>query len=74
MYATLTGLDSDLPVWVTEFGCAAGRSRPEWLADMMTTRAFSRLRAVVYFDVKAREDWRLGADDRAAIRSRLRAL
>jgi mannan endo-1,4-beta-mannosidase len=73
MYATLTALDPNLPVWVTEFGCAPRRTRPEWLAEMMTTRAFPRLRAVVYFDVKTREDWRLSSADRQAIRSHLRA-
>jgi hypothetical protein len=73
MYATLTRLDPNMPVWITEFGCAAGRARPAWLAEMMTTRAFPRLRAVVYFDVKAREDWRLHAADRQTIRSHLRA-
>jgi hypothetical protein len=72
MYATLVRLDPNLPVWITEFGCAPGRKRPSWLAEMMTTRAFSRLAAVVYFDVKTREDWRLGAADRQAIRAHLR--
>ncbi|WP_433301727.1 glycoside hydrolase family 26 protein [Actinoplanes sp. CA-030573] len=72
MYATVTGLDPRLPVWVTEFGCAPGPDRPAWLSAMMTTRAFPRLRAVVYFDVRSRLDWRLGAADRRAIRPHLR--
>jgi mannan endo-1,4-beta-mannosidase len=74
MYATLTRLEPNLPVWIAEFGSAPGRARPDWLADMMTTRAFPRLRAVVYFDVKSRLDWRLDAADRRAIRANLRAL
>lgn len=73
MYATLTHLDPDLPVWIAEFGCVPGPARPTWLAEMMTTRAFPRLRAVVYFDVKARFDWRLDSGARQAIRSHLRA-
>jgi beta-mannanase len=73
MYAILTSLDPNLPVWIAEFGCAPGRARPAWLAEMMTTRAFPRLRAVVYFDVKARLDWRLDSSARQAIRSHLRA-
>jgi hypothetical protein len=73
MYAILTALDPDLPVWIPEFGCAPSRARPAWLSEMMTTRAFPRLRAVVYFDVKSRFDWRLDARSRQAIRSHLRA-
>ena len=73
MYAILTRLDPNLPVWIAEFGCAPGPARPAWLAEMMTTRAFPRLRAVVYFDVKARVDWRLDSADRQAIRAHLRA-
>jgi mannan endo-1,4-beta-mannosidase len=73
MYAILTRIDPDLPIWITEFGCAPGPARPAWLAAMMTTRAFPRLRAVVYFDVKARDDWRLDAADHRAIRAHLRA-
>lgn len=73
MYATLTRLEPNLPVWIAEFGSAPGRARPSWLADMMTTRAFPRLQAVVYFDVKSRLDWRLDSADRRAIRAHLRA-
>jgi Glycosyl hydrolase family 26 len=73
MYTTLTWLDPDLPVWIAEFGCVAREARPEWLAAMMTTRAFPRLQAVVYFDVKARVDWRLDSSARQVIRSHLRA-
>jgi hypothetical protein len=73
MYAAMTGLDPKLPVWIAEFGCAPNPARPRWLAEMMTTRAFPRLRAVVYFDVRSHEDWRLDAADRRAIRAHLRA-
>jgi hypothetical protein len=73
MYALLTRLGPGLPVWIAEFGCAPGPGRPDWLADMMTTRAFPRLRAVVYYDVKARVDFRLDDPARQAIRARLRA-
>jgi beta-mannanase len=73
MYATVTRLDPGLPVWIAEFGCAPGRARPGWLAEMMTTRAFPRLRAVIYFDVESHRDWRLDPADREAIRSHLRA-
>ena len=73
MYAILTRLDPSLPVWIAEFGCAPGRARPAWLAGMMTTRAFPRLRAVIYFDVKAHRDWRLDSPARQAIRSHLGA-
>lgn len=71
MYATVTRLDPSLPVWITEFGCAPGEARPSWLAAMMTTRAFPRLRAVVYFDVKTRLDWRLSPADKQTIRRHL---
>ncbi|MEU4220330.1 glycosyl hydrolase [Actinoplanes sp. NPDC026623] len=73
MYATVTRLDPNLPVWIAEFGCAPGAQRPAWLAETMTTRAFPRLRAVVYFDVKSHRDWRLDASARQSIRSHLRA-
>jgi len=74
MYATLTRLDANLPVWVAEFGCPVGGARADWMAKMMTTRAFPRLQAVVYFDVRTRLDWRLDHAARQAIRSHLRAL
>jgi mannan endo-1,4-beta-mannosidase len=72
MYGILTRLDPNRPVWIPEFGCAPGPKRPSWLAAMMTTRSFPRLAAVVYFDAKTREDWRLGVADREAIRAHLR--
>jgi beta-mannanase len=68
MYSILTRLHPKAAVWIAEFGCApdtggtppaASATRATWLAEMMTTRAFPRLEAVVYFDVKARVDWRL---------------
>ena len=89
MYSTLTRLDPDAAVWIAEFGCAPDRGGPPaaatqtagsasaraaWLAEMMTTRAFPRLQAVIYFNVKARVDWRLDSSPAAwaAIRTRLR--
>jgi hypothetical protein len=70
MYAVLTGLAPDLPVWICEVGSREpsvddgapvlpGRSKGRWIEDAFATTSFPALRAVVWFHERKERDWRL---------------
>jgi hypothetical protein len=66
MYATLTGLHQTAPVWICEFGTKEPKksdgskgspaprdpkhSKARWIQGFMSSRAFPRMEALVYYD------------------------
>jgi hypothetical protein len=76
MYRILTRLDRRLPVWICEVASREpsiddgapvlpDRSKGEWIASAFTSRAFPRLRAVVWFDEDKERDWRVDSSPEA---------
>ncbi len=58
-YARITALGRQ-PVWIGEVASAErGGNKGTWIRDMLDSRAFPRLTALVWFNVNKEADWRL---------------
>ena len=54
------------PIWVAEVASVEqGGDKAAWIRDMLTTTAFPRLEAVVWFDENKGADWRIRSTDSA---------
>jgi mannan endo-1,4-beta-mannosidase len=83
-YNRLTALHPSAPVWVCEFGSKepsindgapidATHSKAQWYADALSSRAFSRITALVAFQANKERNWQIGSssDTPPAIRAGL---
>lgn len=70
MYDIVTSLDATMPVWICEFGSReptkndgvaidSSHSKADWIRDAMTTTAFPRIQALVWFNEQKERDWRV---------------
>ena len=58
-YQRITQL-GEQPIWITEVASAeAGGAKGAWIREMLGTRTFPRLRAIVWFNEDKETDWRL---------------
>jgi hypothetical protein len=66
-YERITKLDPKLPFWITETACAEdpSNSKAQWIRDMFASRAFPKLKALVWFDEKKERDWRINSSSTA---------
>jgi beta-mannanase len=83
-YQRLTALHPTAPVWICEFGSKEPkvrdgapadptRSKADWLRQALTTRAFPRVRMLIYFHADKERDWRVNSS-RSALRTVRRIL
>jgi mannan endo-1,4-beta-mannosidase len=60
-YARIAALGHQ-PIWLAEIASAEdGGDKGAWVRDMLTSRAFPRIQAVVWFDENKETDWRIGS-------------
>ncbi len=65
-YARITAL-GDQPVWFAEIASSAeGGDKATWVSEMLSSTAFPRLEAIVWFDEHKEADWRMVADQGVA--------
>jgi beta-mannanase len=60
-YALYSALDAAKDVWVCETGCNRGPNQAKWVADMLKSTKYHRLKHIVYFDSLGSKDWRLNS-------------
>ena len=70
-YDRITAL-GDQPVWFAEMSSStAGGDKASWVSAMLSSIAFPRLTAIVWFDEHKEADWRMVADPEVALAFRL---
>ncbi len=58
-YARITALGPQ-PVWITEVASGSrGGDKAAWVANMLTTTAFPRIQALIWFNQNKEVDWRI---------------
>jgi hypothetical protein len=83
-YKRLTSLDPTRPVWVCEFASReptvddgapvdVAHDKGRWLSEVFSTKGFSRVQALVAFDLRKERDWRV-ASSTSALRTTRQAL
>ena len=71
-YLRVTALSDSRPVWITEIASAErGGDKGEWIDAMLSSNAFPRIEAVVWFNERKEADWRIESSrgSRAAFRN-----